>query len=62
MQSKTTLRYHITCIKLANMTEEETKAIHNHMKNCSKSLLIREMKIKITLGYYLTHIRLANVT
>ena len=43
-------------------SEEEIKDIYNHMKKCSKSLLIREMQIKTTLRYHITPIKLANMT
>ena len=43
-------------------SEEEIKNIYNHMRKCSKSLLIREMQIKTTLRYHITPIRLANMT
>ena len=42
-------------------SEEEIKAIYNHMKKYSKSLLIREMQIKTSLRYHITPILLANM-
>uniref|UniRef100_A0A7N4NNK6 Uncharacterized protein n=1 Tax=Sarcophilus harrisii TaxID=9305 RepID=A0A7N4NNK6_SARHA len=43
-------------------SDEETETISSHMKRCSKSLLIREMQIKITLRYHYTPVRLAKMT
>ena len=32
-----------------------------HLKNCSKSLAIREMHLKTTLRYHITQIRMAKI-
>uniref|UniRef100_A0A7N4P3A5 Uncharacterized protein n=1 Tax=Sarcophilus harrisii TaxID=9305 RepID=A0A7N4P3A5_SARHA len=43
-------------------SDDEIETITTHMKECSKSLLIREMHIKTTLRYHYTLVRLARIT
>jgi hypothetical protein len=40
---------------------EETRMAENHLKKCSKSLVIRGMPIKTTLKLHLTPVRLAKI-
>ena len=42
-------------------TEESQMALKKHLKKCSKSLVIREMQIKMTLRFYLIPIRMAKI-
>jgi hypothetical protein len=35
--------------------------VEKHLKKCSKSLVVREMQIKMTLRFYLTSIRMAKI-